>query len=99
MSRHVTGLKHLGVGPGWAWLGDRSEPEADRVITEPQGDDAECGKSCGLRGISQHSLRVLQDITVFPPQGPRPKALSHLCQLVNRVSREFDGVRKWALCV
>ena len=28
-SRDTTGLKHLGVGLGWAQLGDGSEPEAD----------------------------------------------------------------------
>ena len=28
-----SGLKHLGDGPDWVRLGDRSEPEADRVIT------------------------------------------------------------------
>ena len=30
---------------------------------ELQGDDAECGKSRELHGMSQHSLRVLQDVT------------------------------------
>ena len=34
MTQHdASGLKHWGIGLGWAWLGDRSEPEADRVIT------------------------------------------------------------------
>ena len=30
----MTRLKHPGVGLGWAWLGDGSEPEEDRVITK-----------------------------------------------------------------
>ena len=34
---------------------------------ELQGDDAEHGKSCGLHRMSQHDLRVLWDVTVFPP--------------------------------
>ena len=29
----MSGLKHLGVGLGWVWLGDGSKPEADQVIT------------------------------------------------------------------
>ena len=33
MSRDASGLKHLGVGLGWVWLRDGSEPEADRVMT------------------------------------------------------------------
>ena len=35
MLHDASGLKHLGVGPGWVWLGDRSKPEVDRVITDP----------------------------------------------------------------
>ena len=37
---------------------------------EPWGDDAECGKSCGLRRMSQHSLRVLWDVTGRPLAPP-----------------------------
>ena len=58
---------------------------------EPWGDNAEHGKSHGLRRMSQHGLRVLWDVTVFPPQGPQPEVLSCLHQLVNQVSWEIDG--------
>ena len=37
----------------WGWDG-----------REPREDDAECGKSCGLCGMSQHGLRVLWDVTL-----------------------------------
>jgi hypothetical protein len=52
--------------------------ERGRDGREPRGDDAERGKSRGLRGMSQHGLRVLRDVTVFPPQGPRPEVQSRL---------------------
>ena len=35
---------------------DSMHGEQGRDDWEPWGDDAECGKSCGLRGISQHGL-------------------------------------------
>ena len=35
---------------------DSMHGERGRDGWEPQGDDAECGKSCGLCGMSQHSL-------------------------------------------
>ena len=35
---------------------DSMHREQGRDGWELRGDDAECGKSCGLRGMSQHGL-------------------------------------------
>ena len=50
-SRDASGLKHPGVGPDWAWLGDGSEPKADRVITvsPPQGCASRPGTGWSMR--------------------------------------------------
>ena len=45
---------------------DSMHGERGRDGQEPQGDDAECGKSHGLHDESARS-RVLWDVTVFPP--------------------------------
>ena len=44
---------------------DSMHGERGRDGQEPQGDDAERGKSRGLRGTSQHGLECYGDVTLY----------------------------------
>ena len=82
MTRDVSGLKHPGVRPGWAWLRDGSKPEADQVITGieyVQEMHMLQSAFCPLEWVRQmiwHRLYMVQLRYINPPSQPLSPGIS-----------------------